>query len=58
MKAKKTGRRKPAPKRLIEPRRASPEHQARVDRFAKALGHLILVKINPEAARRMAEEPA
>jgi hypothetical protein len=31
--------------------------QAGIDRFARFLGHLILMKVNPEAARRMAEEP-
>jgi hypothetical protein len=50
-------RKKPAPARLVEPRRASAEHQARVDRFARAFAHILLVKLEPEAARRMAEEP-
>ncbi len=49
-------RAKPISQRLDEPRQVSPELQAGIDRFAKALGHLILVKIDPEAARRMSEE--
>jgi hypothetical protein len=48
---------KPAPQKPCEPRQVSPELQAGIDHFAKALGHLILVKVNPEAARRMAEDP-
>ncbi len=37
-------------------RQVSPELQAGIDRFAKALGHLILVKIDPGAARLRAED--
>jgi hypothetical protein len=48
---------RPAPQKLIEPRQVSPELQERVDRFAKSLARLILVRINPDAARQMAEEP-
>ncbi len=42
--------------KLDEPRQVSPELQAGIDRFARALGHLILIKVDPEAARQMAEE--
>jgi hypothetical protein len=49
-------RTKSAPPESPEVRQVSPELQAGIDRFAKALGHLILVKINPEAARQMAED--
>jgi hypothetical protein len=48
---------KPAPKKLIEPRPVSAELRAGIDQFAKALARQILVKIDPEAARWMAEEP-
>jgi hypothetical protein len=46
------------PQKLDEPRQVSPDLQAGIDRFAKALGHLILIKVDPEAARQMAEESA
>ena len=51
-------KRNPEPQKLDEPRQVSPDLQARMDRFVRSLGHLILVKIDPEAARRMSEEPA
>jgi hypothetical protein len=47
---------KSVPQKLGEPRQGSPELQAGIDRFARALGHLVLVKIDPEAARRIFEE--
>ncbi len=49
-------RAKPISQRLDEPRQVSPDLQAGVQRFAKALGHLVLVKVNPEVARFMAED--
>ncbi len=49
---------KSVPQRLDEPRQVSPALQASIERFAKALGHLILIKVDPEAARQMAEDPA
>ncbi len=49
-------RKRAKPQKLDEPRQVSPDLKAAVDRFAKALGHLILVKIDPEAARRMSED--
>jgi hypothetical protein len=49
-------RAKPISQRLDEPRQVSPDLQAGIDRFAKALGHMILVKVDPEAARRMSED--
>ncbi len=42
--------------KLDEPRQVSPDLQAGIDRFAKTLGHLILIKVDPEAARRMPED--
>ncbi len=39
-----------------EVRQVSPQLQAGVERFAKAIGHMILIRVNPEAARQMAEE--
>ncbi len=42
----------------MQPAPVSPELQAGIDRFAKALGHMILVRIDPEVARRMSEESA
>jgi hypothetical protein len=42
----------------MQPAPVSPELQAGIDRFAKALGHLVLVKVNPESARQMAKESA
>jgi hypothetical protein len=47
---------RPLPKKPIEPRQVSQELQTEIDHFAKALGHLIVMKIDPEAARRMAED--
>jgi hypothetical protein len=49
---------KPAPKTPTEPRPVSAELQAGIDKFTKALGHILLVKIDPEAARRMSEDTA
>ncbi len=46
---------KPTPQKLDEPRQVSPEMRARMDSFVRALGHMILVKIDPEPARHMAE---
>ena len=48
--------RKPQPVKPAEPRQLSPEMQARMDHFVKAMGHLILMKMNPETARRMNAE--
>ncbi len=42
--------------KLDEPRQVSPDLQAGIDRFAKALRHLILIRIDPEAARLRAED--
>ncbi len=44
------------PPKTDEVHQVSPQLQARIDRFAKAIGHLILIKIDPEAARRMSED--
>jgi hypothetical protein len=49
-------RRKTKPQKLDEPRQVSPDLQARMDRFVRSLGHLILVKIDLEAARQMSED--
>lgn len=38
-----------------EPRPMSPELQARVGAFVQGLGYLILAKVNPAAARQLAE---
>jgi hypothetical protein len=45
-----------AAQKSVDPERISPELQARTERFARALGRIILTKIDPEAARRMAED--
>ena len=47
---------KSTPQKLDEPRQVSPDLQARMDRFVRSLGHLVLVRTDPEAARRMAED--
>ena len=44
-----------APRKPTGPRQISPDLQARMDRFVKAIGHLILVKVNPETARENAK---
>ncbi len=49
---------KSTPQKPVQLAPVSPELQAGIDRFAKALGHMILVRIDPEAARRMSEDPA
>jgi hypothetical protein len=49
---------KPDPETPIEPRPVSPELQAGIDRFARSLGHILLMKIDREAARRMPEDAA
>jgi hypothetical protein len=49
---------KPTPPKPAEVHQVSPKLQAGIDGFARALGHLVLVKVDPEAARRMAEEVA
>ncbi len=49
---------KPTPQKRDEPRQVSPDLKAGIDRFAKALGHMILVRIDPQVARRMSEESA
>ncbi len=46
----------PTPQKRDEPRQVSPDLQAGIDRFAEALGLLILIKVDPEAARQMAED--
>jgi hypothetical protein len=48
----------PTPPKTDESHQVSPQLQAGIDRFAKALGHMILVRIDPEAARRMSEVSA
>jgi hypothetical protein len=48
----------PTPPKTDEVHQVSPQLQAGVEQFVKALGHLVLVKINPEAARRMSEDPS
>jgi hypothetical protein len=55
-KAMERKRVKPTPPKPDEPRQVSPDLRAGIDRFAKALGHLILVKIGSEAAHWMSEE--
>jgi hypothetical protein len=50
-----TKKRKPAPQKPSEPRQVSPEIRAGIDQFSQALAHIVLVKIDPEAARRTAE---
>jgi hypothetical protein len=47
---------RPSLQKLPEPRQVPPGLQANADRFVRAVGHLILVKVNPEAARLMAKE--
>jgi hypothetical protein len=49
---------KSTPQKPAQVAQVSPELQAGIDRFAKALGHMILVRVNPEAARRMSEDSA
>ncbi len=44
------------PPKTDEVHQVSPELQAGIGRFVRSLGHLILIKVDPEAARRMAEE--
>lgn len=44
----------PSPPQPEPPREVSPELRARIDHFAKAMGHLLLMKVNPEAARQAA----
>ncbi len=46
------------PPKTDEVHQVSPQLQEGIDRFARALGHLILIKIDPEAACRMSEDPA
>jgi hypothetical protein len=53
----RTRRTKPASSVPFEPSQTSPELRAGIDRFAKALAYLLLVKLDPEAARLIAEEP-
>ena len=46
-------KRKPAPVALKDSRTLAPELQARMERLVESLGYLILLKVNPEAARMM-----
>ncbi len=43
----------PTPPKTDEVHQVSPQLHAGVSRFARALGHILLVKIDLEAARRM-----
>jgi hypothetical protein len=50
-------RKKPIAKRPVtEQRPLSPEMQARMAHFVKAMGHLILMKVNPAAALDLAHK--
>jgi hypothetical protein len=52
---KRTRRKKPRPETPIEPSQTSPELRAGIDRFARAFARILLAKLDPEAARLMAE---
>ena len=46
----------PTPPKTDEVHQVSPALQAGIDRFVRSLGHVVLVKINLDAARQMAED--